>query len=60
MNHLTDAGLALIKNSEGLRLDSYQDPGRVWTIGYGHTFGVGPGQHITIDPGRGFPSRRPG
>ena len=31
------AGLALTKAGEGLRLESYQDSGGVWTIGYGHT-----------------------
>jgi GH24 family phage-related lysozyme (muramidase) len=31
------AGLALVKESEGLRLAAYQDGGGVWTIGYGHT-----------------------
>jgi lysozyme len=39
-------GLALIKSSEGLRLRAYPDPGTggaPWTIGYGHTGGVRPG-----------------
>lgn len=43
-------GLALIKSFEGLRLKSYPDPGtggEPWTIGYGHTGGVKPGQVIT-------------
>jgi lysozyme len=31
------AGRTLIKCSEGLRLDSYLDTGKVWTIGYGTT-----------------------
>lgn len=30
-------GLELTKSFEGLRLQSYQDCGGVWTIGYGHT-----------------------
>lgn len=33
----SDAGLALTKRYEGLRLKAYQDSGGVWTIGYGHT-----------------------
>lgn len=33
----SDAGLDLTKRYEGLRLSAYQDPGGVWTIGYGHT-----------------------
>lgn len=31
------AGLALIKQFEGLRLTAYLCPANVWTIGYGHT-----------------------
>ncbi len=31
------AGLQLIKDVEGLRLQAYQDTGGVWTIGVGHT-----------------------
>ena len=44
-----NAGLALIKKAEGLRLDAYQDQGGVWTIGYGSTLGVHAG--MTITPG---------
>lgn len=44
---INDAGLALIKRSEGLRLEAYQDGGGVWTIGYGSTHGVNPGSTIT-------------
>lgn len=44
-----DAWLAapLVKEFEGLRLQSYICPAGVWTIGYGHTRGVKPGQKIT-------------
>ncbi len=45
--HLSDSGVNLIKNFEGLRLSAYQDSARVWTIGYGHTGGVKPGDHVT-------------
>jgi len=41
------AGLALVKESEGLRLVAYRDTGGVWTIGYGHTAGVGASEVIT-------------
>ena len=34
---LDDAGEALIKGFEGLRLEAYRDKGGVWTIGWGHT-----------------------
>ena len=39
-------GLRLIKDFEGLRLDSYKCPAGVWTIGYGHTKGVKAGMVI--------------
>jgi lysozyme len=35
----SDAGMAMTKGFEGLRLKAYQDVAGVWTIGYGH---VGP------------------
>lgn len=44
------AGLALVKQFEGCKLTAYPDPGsggEPWTIGYGHTGGVRPGQKIT-------------
>ena len=44
-----DAGLALIKKAEGLKLDAYQDGGGVWTIGYGSTLRVHQG--VVITPG---------
>ena len=39
-------GLRLIKDAEGLRLDSYKCPAGVWTIGYGHTKDVKPNMEI--------------
>jgi lysozyme len=45
--HINPAGLDLVKSSEGLRLQAYQDTGGIWTIGYGHTLGVSPGMVIT-------------
>lgn len=44
---ISDAGLALIKRAEGLRLDAYLDGGGVPTIGYGSTRGVKMGDVIT-------------
>jgi len=35
--HISEHGLDLIRRFEGLRLDAYLCPARVWTIGYGHT-----------------------
>ena len=43
---INQAGLDLIKNFEGLRLQAYICPGGIWTIGYGHTKDVRPGQYI--------------
>jgi lysozyme len=45
--NLSDAGLDLIKRFEGLSLKAYLCPARVWTIGYGTTRGVRPGQVIS-------------
>src|SRR6185437_14712900 len=39
--------VALVREFEGCRLTSYQDQGGVWTIGYGHTQGIGPNQVCT-------------
>lgn len=43
---ISDRGLALITEFEGCSLSAYPDPatgGEPWTIGYGHTGGVKPG-----------------
>lgn len=40
-------GLRLITTYEGLSLKSYKDAVGIWTIGYGHTAGIGPGMTIT-------------
>jgi lysozyme len=47
---INDAGLALIKRAEGLKLDSYRCPAGIATVGFGHT---GPDVRIpmTITPG---------
>lgn len=42
-----EAGIALIKESEGLRLKAYRDTGGVLSIGYGHTEDVHEGDEIT-------------
>jgi lysozyme len=39
--------LNLIKGFAGLRLNAYRHSAGVWTIGYGHTGGVKPGDRIT-------------
>lgn len=41
------AGIALIKSFESCRLAAYDDGVGVWTIGWGHTKGVKPGDVCT-------------
>lgn len=43
-----------IKRFEGLRLEAYQDAKGVWTIGYGHTAKVKPGDVITREEAEQF------
>ena len=40
-------GLSLTENFEGCKLTSYQDQRGIWTIGFGHTQGVGPNMNCT-------------
>ena len=43
----SNKGIELIKSFEGCCLNAYKCPAGIWTIGYGHTFGVKEGQVIT-------------
>ena len=36
----SEKAYSLIRQFEGLRLKAYRCPAGVWTVGYGHTFGV--------------------
>ncbi len=45
--HISDAGLSLIRTFEGLSTKAYKCPAGVWTIGYGHTGDVEPGDVVT-------------
>lgn len=47
-------GIKLIKSFEGCRLKAYTDSGGVWTIGYGHTLDVSPGDKITQEQAETF------
>lgn len=49
MKNISNTGLVLIKNFEGLRLTAYKCPAGVPTIGYGHTKNVKMGDVITLD-----------
>ena len=44
---ISSAGLSIIKEFEGFRANAYRDPVGVWTIGYGTTRGVKPGDVMT-------------
>ena len=44
--NITEAGLALIREAEGLRTRAYRDSTGIWTIGYGHTSAAGAPQVV--------------
>lgn len=46
---ISTAGLKIIQQSEGLRLEAYKCPAGVWTIGYGHTRSAHEGMRISIE-----------
>jgi lysozyme len=49
---ISERGLAIIREFEGLRLKAYPDPasgGDPWTIGYGHTLDVEPGDTCALE-----------
>jgi len=45
-SQMAEKGLTLVKHFEGKELKAYQDVAGIWTIGYGHTAGVRPGDVI--------------
>jgi lysozyme len=49
MMKISPGGVLALKQSEGCRLDAYQDEAGVWTIGYGDTGAVKPGDRITVE-----------
>ena len=44
---ISEKGLSLVRQFEGLRTTAYKCSAGVWTIGYGHTQQVKAGQVIT-------------
>ena len=48
LRHINDEGLSLIKEFEGFHPTPYLCPGKVWTIGYGHTRTVQAGMVVTM------------
>ncbi|WP_350305569.1 lysozyme [Photorhabdus viridis] len=51
---ISEKGLKELKSYEGCSLTAYLCPARVWTIGYGHTHGVKPGDAITDEQATQF------
>lgn len=51
---ISQKGIDFIKSHEALRLKAYQDSKGVWTIGWGHTKGVKPGDVITREQAEQF------
>lgn len=45
----TQLGTCLIRVFEGFRGTAYQDSGGVWTIGFGHTQNVHPGDEVSFE-----------
>lgn len=43
---ISEKGVELVAKYEGCRLQAYKCPAGVWTIGYGHTAGVQPGDTL--------------
>jgi len=52
---ISQRGIELIKEYEGLRLKAYLCPANVWTIGYGHTTSAGP---PVVQPGMSITSKQ--
>lgn len=50
----SNEGIELIKHFEGLESKAYVCPGGKWTIGYGHTKGVKPGDEVTEEQAEEF------
>lgn len=46
---ISDEGVELVAKYEGCKLEAYKCPAGVWTIGYGHTEGVSPGDKISTE-----------
>ena len=51
---ISKQGIDFIKSHEALRLKAYQDSKGVWTIGWGHTKNVHPGDVITREQAEQF------
>lgn len=47
LDEALEIAIPFLKLREGFRASAYQDGGGVWTIGYGHTADVKPGDKVT-------------
>jgi lysozyme len=54
MGLVSDIGLNVLKEREGVRLTAYKDSVGVWTIGWGHTAGVKRGDRITRETAEAY------
>lgn len=54
MRQIDQDSLKAIAEREGLRLTAYKDTGNTWTVGYGHTDDVEPGEVITQEQAMAF------
>lgn len=57
MQQINQAGLELIKSFEGYRNAAYLCPANIWTIGWGTTKGVRPGQTTNPEEAENFLKR---
>lgn len=46
---INQAGRDLVKEFEGLRLNAYLCPAKIWTVGFGHTRTARPGMSVTAE-----------
>lgn len=53
MTH-SEACVDLVATFEGLRTTAYQDQRGIWTLGYGHTYGVEEGHTCTVDQAKAW------
>jgi len=52
MRKIPDCAVKIVADFEGFEPAAYLCPARVWTIGYGHTNGVKPGDTVTEEKAR--------
>lgn len=53
----SEACVDLVGTFEGLRMTAYQDQRGIWTLGFGHAYGVEEGQTCTVDQAKAWLSQ---